>query len=456
MKIHSSLIETLQPLPQTNTFPSYQADATDNHLHLGSKEAFKGDTKVIRSDKEMGEQELTKLECVTPVQEDLRMQLSEFDQLRGGTNLYTLTTPSMNTESCQLSPQSETSCINFSMYQVHPAPTPPSSDLEDCINNVPSSYYSLSPPDLLSPPMSTSDPCMSPGDSMSPCHTGVSPPHVNSPTVHCSVSQSYPPNFDNDACGSINQSIQTRPLGPVVQKTEQSSPTDNNHIDNNHVFDNNHFDNNSRVSETMNFLSSANGNNQEDALGTQCDNCPLRNCSCTKQSKLKQLFNSDSNNQVSSFETKPTTSNNHQDEVFMKSMDLHDDKNSKESLKVSETIEAISNATNSNERANIQPGLQSKSTSRSQTSACALPADIPTLESLSKTSPKLSTWRQTRIISEKLEQHLWTWRCACKKSGKRISKSLLQARAKWAFRKAGIVEFKVIFKASLVVQMSAI
>merc|ERR1719270_2850851 len=126
----------------------------------------------------------------------------------------------------------------------------------------------------------------------------------------------------------------------------------------------------------------------------------------------------------------------------MKSMDLHDDKNSKESLKVSETIEAISNATNSNERANIQPGLQSKSTSRSQTSACALPADIPTLESLSKTSPKLSTWRQTRIISEKLEQHLWTWRCACKKSGKRISKSLLQARAKWAFRKAGIAEFK--------------
>ena len=37
-----------------------------------------------------------------------------------------------------------------SMYQVHPAPTPPSSDLEDCINNVPGSYYSLSPPDMAS------------------------------------------------------------------------------------------------------------------------------------------------------------------------------------------------------------------------------------------------------------------------------------------------------------------
>ena len=85
-------------------------------------------------------------------------------------------------------------------------------------------------------------------------------------------------------------------------------------------------------------------------------------------------------------------------------------------------------------------------TSKGQPSACPLPADIPTLESLSKSSPKLSTWRQTRIISEKLEQHLWTWRCACKKSGKRISKSLLQARAKWAFRKAGIVEFKVSWR----------
>ena len=33
-----------------------------------------------------------------------------------------------------------------------------------------------------------------------------------------------------------------------------------------------------------------------------------------------------------------------------------------------------------------------------------LPSDIPTLESLAQSSPKLSTWRQTRIISEKLEQ----------------------------------------------------
>ena len=36
--------------------------------------------------------------------------------------------------------------------------------------------------------------------------------------------------------------------------------------------------------------------------------------------------------------------------------------------------------------------------------ASPLPSDIPTLESLAQSSPKLSTWRQTRIISEKLEQ----------------------------------------------------
>ena len=94
--------------------------------------------------------------------------------------------------------------------------------------------------------------------------------------------------------------------------------------------------------------------------------------------------------------------------------------------------------------ATLTPLGQQTHGSQQRTHSCPLPPDIPTLDSLSKTSPKLSTWRQTRIISEKLEQHLWTWRCACKKSGKRISKSLLQARAKWAFRKAGIVEFKVI------------
>ena len=120
----------------------------------------------------------------------------------------------------------------------------------------------------------------------------------------------------------------------------------------------------------------------------------------------------------------------------MKLMENCSDKNIKQSMS-GERKENSSTAT--------LTGLgQQTHGSQQRTQSCPLPTDIPTLDSLSKTSPKLSTWRQTRIISEKLEQHLWTWRCACKKSGKRISKSLLQARAKWAFRKAGIVEFKVI------------
>ena len=41
---------------------------------------------------------------------------------------------------------------------------------------------------------------------------------------------------------------------------------------------------------------------------------------------------------------------------------------------------------------------------KSGSHASPLPSDIPTLESLAQSSPKLSTWRQTRIISEKLEQ----------------------------------------------------
>lgn len=120
-------------------------------------------------------------------------------------------------------------------------------------------------------------------------------------------------------------------------------------------------------------------------------------------------------------------------------------KNIKESL-IAETKEIISTATEEKKIEDCSSVNNTDKVEPMQTypkgHPCPLPADIPTLDSLSHTSPKLSTWRQTRIISEKLEQHLWTWRCACKKSGKRISKSLLQARAKWAFRKAGIVEFK--------------
>ena len=42
-----------------------------------------------------------------------------------------------------------------------------------------------------------------------------------------------------------------------------------------------------------------------------------------------------------------------------------------------------------------------------------------------------------------LEADLWKWRTKCRASGKKIPKRLVQARAKWAFQKQGISEFKV-------------
>ena len=42
-----------------------------------------------------------------------------------------------------------------------------------------------------------------------------------------------------------------------------------------------------------------------------------------------------------------------------------------------------------------------------------------------------------------LEADLWKWRTKCRSSGKKIPKRLVQARAKWAFQKQGISEFKV-------------
>ena len=249
----------------------------------------------------------------------------------------------------------------------------------------------------------------------------------------------------------------------MKQKTEQSdncqtdivmtasSQHQHNHVttpasasDNNNENMNNH-QHSGEEEELSSFLSSSSSTciNQP---GTSCVNCSPKNCSCNKQSKLKQLFNPQPQ-QLSSFDVKQSVTSFHQDENFMKLIENQDGKNAKESMKT-EPQELISNAAiiSTDHVTQQQAAAHNRFPTSGETgsrTSCALPSDIPTLESLSRTSPKLSTWRQTRIISEKLEQHLWTWRCACKKSGKRISKSLLQARAKWAFRKAGIVEFKV-------------
>ena len=60
----------------------------------------------------------------------------------------------------------------------------------------------------------------------------------------------------------------------------------------------------------------------------------------------------------------------------------------------------------------------------------------------SQTSLAQGSLRQTRNQTERLEAELWAWRNKCRESGKKIPKRLVQARAKWAFQKEGIRDFK--------------
>ena len=66
-------------------------------------------------------------------------------------------------------------------------------------------------------------------------------------------------------------------------------------------------------------------------------------------------------------------------------------------------------------------------------------SDVPP----SQTSLAQGSLRQTRNQTERLESELWAWRNRCRESGKKIPKRLVQARAKWAFQKEGIRDFKV-------------
>ena len=388
--------------------------------------------------------------------------LSDFDRLASKSSSLLLSEaqfnlPSMlsssqqetNLGSCQLSPRSESSCINFSIFQsnsnsVHLAPTPPASDLEEYSSSQhrPSSsfspsYYSLSPPDLLSPPLSTtsaSESCHSPADPQ----PSTSPPHSTVSQSICSYSsneelqtiQSYT-NKDNEASMSITPKSE-----PIMQRNE----TDPNTIT--PPASHNHSDQNGTI---INLSSSSQDTIKKEPT---CSVCSHLSCSCNNQSKLQPIGQSVGAhpNLASSYNSLELAENNNKQANFAKLME-NSNKNIKESL-MAETKEIISTATDEKKIEECSSVNNTDKPEPMQTyqkgHPCPLPADIPTLDSLAHTSPKLSTWRQTRIISEKLEQHLWTWRCACKKSGKRISKSLLQARAKWAFRKAGIVEFKVI------------
>ena len=341
----------------------------------------------------------------------------------------------LNMSSCQLSPQSESSSLNFTIF---PGPTP-TSDLDNLPSS--SSYYSLSPPDLLSPPLSTtstSEPCLSPSSQSSPPHSNITYNICSQSHNEDSLLQSFGTK-DNEASMSIMSRTEA-----VMQPTgqEQScSPPHSSH----HSLININMNNQPEPDGTITVLSST-------ARLPDCCNCSQQSEFCSKQSKLKQLYEEtlDQEDQEEDnlsvcpqgdTETVCGATVLPAEENFMKLMENSSDKNIKQSMS-GEKKER--NCTATLETLGTLGSNTSDRKTQQRTQSCPLPPHIPTLDSLSKTSPKLSTWRQTRIISEKLEQHLWTWRCACKKSGKRISKSLLQARAKWAFRKAGIVEFKVI------------
>ena len=403
MKIHCSLVDPRLPPACTNPpgpLPCYSPQQ-ESAPHSARAEAAN-----IKMEEEAVS--LTRLECAAPHEDTGPGQeegcwrallghtaeaAPEFSQLPSSEAAAGLSS------SCQMSPVSDSlsssgsgSCsLHFSLYQ-----TPPSSDLDDYPAPAPPPYYPL-----LSPPLSSSDPCLSPGDSMSP-------PHCPAP---CPA-----PGTKSEKCEAIKHS---------EQSSDHNQETSNNQ----------HNLHNQPEDDAAPVLSSSHCSNQKNEEEA-CTNCSPAPCASTlHQSKLKQLFNAIPQ-QLSCYDSKQSISSFHLEGNFMKLMENSCGKNIKQSMK-EETKELISTATDGGDTCHVTP------TSKGQPSACPLPADIPTLESLSKSSPKLSTWRQTRIISEKLEQHLWTWRCACKKSGKRISKSLLQARAKWAFRKAGIVEFKV-------------
>ena len=420
MKIHCSSLEPKIPttsLPPTSSNPSSPKGQQSSSREEGDHHHQDSEEDIMDSAQEP---QLTKLECVNPHHDDSLRLLD----LGSGPELDT----QLMASSVQMSPAS--SSTDMALY-----PGPRSlSDVSEPVSYV----YTMSPPDLLSPPLSTSDPCLSPGSSLS--GPALSPPHQYS--LSSSQTQSFA-TTDNETQNhhksesmkqKAEQSDRCQTLDTVVTASSHVTTSDN--INNNQENNQQH----SEEEAISSFLSSS-GSTCSNQPTASCINCSPKNCSCNEQSKLKQLFNPQPQ-QLSSFDSKQSF---HQDENLMKLIENHEGKNAKESMKTEPQELLLSNAAIISEN-NVAPvtAAQNQFSISGSRSTCALPSDIPTLESLSRTSPKLSTWRQTRIISEKLEQHLWTWRCACKKSGKRISKSLLQARAKWAFRKAGIVEFKVL------------
>ena len=253
----------------------------------------------------------------------LLMETSCEDELCSSPEGFPPLPPAPTLPSCQLSPRSDSSsflpsfCPSNLLHST--LPTPPASDPEPDprpSSSLSPSYFSMSPPDLLSPPLSTtshhSDSCSSPASSLP-----LQPSH---PPFNCSCSASEEPqymqSFAKQTNEQSNQSNQGE-FGAIIGPSVKSEP------------------------------------------GCHCVHLNFN--------QLPHLS--------SSYDQQAPSENNQ-----TKYPEVGCDERAKKDV-----------------HGEVEEGKTSSHVS-------PLPSDIPTLESLAQSSPKLSTWRQTRIISEKLEQ----------------------------------------------------
>ena len=260
------------------------------------------------------------------------METSCEDELCSSPEGFPPLPPAPTLPSCQLSPRSDSSsflpsfCPSNLLHST--LPTPPASDPEPDprpSSSLSPSYFSMSPPDLLSPPLSTtshhSDSCSSPASSL--------PLHPSHPPFNCSCSASEEPqymqSFAKQTNEQSNQSNQGGEFGTIIGPSVKSEPGGCRCLNFHHTSHN---------------LNSSSYEHQQAA----------------REAKYPRI-------------------------------------GCEESTKTRSSVQGGGEGEDSE-------GKEGKSGSH----ASPLPSDIPTLESLAQSSPKLSTWRQTRIISEKLEQ----------------------------------------------------
>ena len=269
------------------------------------------------------------------MESSLLMETSCEDELCSNPDGFPPLPPAPTLPSCQLSPRSDSSsflpfpsfCPSNLLHST--LPTPPASDPEPDArpsSSLSPSYFSMSPPDLLSPPLSTtshhSDSCSSPASSLP-----IQPSH---PPFNCSCSASEEPQYmqsfakqTNEQSNQSNQGEYGTIIGPSV-KSEPGAGS-------------------CRCLQHLNFTTPhLNSSSYDQQASCENNQATYSRVGCDEDTKRGEVQGGE--------------------------------------------VE--------------EEGKEGKSGSH----ASPLPSDIPTLQSLAQSSPKLSTWRQTRIISEKLEQ----------------------------------------------------